>query len=56
VQNEAWMCWTEGIVERMVELLNDVWRGEGFPVDWRESVNCPIYKKGEKNRAETTVE
>ncbi|KAH0818138.1 hypothetical protein GEV33_004653 [Tenebrio molitor] len=27
-------------------------RGEGFPVDWRESVICPIFKKGEKNRAE----
>jgi hypothetical protein len=52
VQNEAWMCGTEGIVERMVELINE----ERFPVDWRESVNCPIYKKGEKNRAKTTVE
>jgi hypothetical protein len=28
----------------------------GIPVDWRKSVNCPIYKKGEKNKAETTVE
>jgi hypothetical protein len=38
--------------ERMVELMNGVWRGEGFPVDWREGVICPIFKKGEKNRAE----
>jgi hypothetical protein len=36
----------------MVELMNGVWRGEGFPVDWREGVICPIFKKGEKNRAE----
>jgi hypothetical protein len=36
----------------MVELINGVWRGEGFPVDWRESVFLPIFKMGEKNRAE----
>jgi hypothetical protein len=38
--------------KRMVELMNGVWRGEGFPEDWREGVICPIFKKGEKNRAE----
>jgi hypothetical protein len=48
VQNEAWMYGTE----RMVELMNGVWRGEGFPADWREGAICPIFKKGEKNRAE----
>jgi hypothetical protein len=48
VQNEAWMYRTE----RMVELMNGVWRGEGFPADWREGVICPIFKKVEKNRAE----
>jgi hypothetical protein len=52
VQNEAWMYGTERMVERMVELMNGVWRGEGFPVDWREGVICPIFKKGEENRAE----
>jgi hypothetical protein len=52
VQNEAWMYGTERVVERMVELMNGVWRGEGFPADWREGVICPIFKKGEKNRAE----
>jgi hypothetical protein len=35
VQNEAWMYGTERMVERMVELMNGVWRGEGFPVDWK---------------------
>jgi hypothetical protein len=52
VQNEAWMYGTERMVERMVELMNGVWRGEGFPVDWRDGVICPIFKKAEKNRAE----
>jgi hypothetical protein len=46
------MYGTERMVERMVELMNGVWRGEGFPEDWREGVICPIFKKGEKNRAE----
>jgi hypothetical protein len=50
VQNEAWMYGTEGIVERLVEVMNGKWRGEGFPVDWREGVICPICKKGEKSR------
>jgi hypothetical protein len=52
VQNEAWMYGIEGIVERMVKLMNGVWRGEGFPVDWREGVACRIFKKDEKNRVE----
>jgi hypothetical protein len=52
VQNEAWMYGTERMVKRMVELMNGVWRGKGFPVDWREGVICPIFKKGEKNREE----
>jgi hypothetical protein len=30
VQNEAWIYETEGIVERLVEVMNGVWRGEGF--------------------------
>jgi hypothetical protein len=51
-QNEIWMYGTEGIVERLVEVMNEVWRGEGFPVDWREGVVCPIYKKGEKSKVE----
>jgi hypothetical protein len=42
----------EGIVERMIELMNGVWRGERFPIEWREAVIPPIYKKGEKNKTE----
>jgi hypothetical protein len=32
--------------------MNGVCREEKFPVDWREGVICPIFKKGEKNKAE----
>jgi hypothetical protein len=38
VQNEAWLYGTERMIERMVELMKGVWRGEEFPVDWREGV------------------
>jgi hypothetical protein len=37
---------TEAIIQKFVEITNGVWRGEGFPVDWREGVICAIYKKG----------
>jgi hypothetical protein len=49
---EAWMYGTEEIVEKMVELINGVCKIEGFPLDWREGVICPIFKKGKKNRME----
>jgi hypothetical protein len=32
--------------------MNGVWRGEGFSIDWREGVTCPIYKKDEKSKVE----
>jgi hypothetical protein len=47
---------TERMVERMVELMNGVWRGEGFPEDWREGVICPIFKKARKIERKTTEE
>jgi hypothetical protein len=37
----------------MIELMNGVWRGEGFPIEWREGVISPIYKKDEKNKSRT---
>jgi hypothetical protein len=49
VQNEAWMYRTKGIVERLVEIMNGVWRGKAFTVDWRKGV---IYKNGKKNKVE----
>lgn len=48
IQNEAWIYGTEGVKERLREVVNDVWRGRGFPLEWREGLICPIYKKGDK--------
>jgi hypothetical protein len=47
VQYEVWMYGTEGILERMVELMNAL---------WREGVICSIYKKGEKTKQKMTEE
>lgn len=37
-------------IGRLNELINKVWREEGFPESWKEGVIAPIYKKGDKNR------
>jgi hypothetical protein len=42
----------EGRVKRLVAVMNGVWRGKSFPVDWRECVIFPIYKKDEKDKVE----
>jgi hypothetical protein len=51
IQNESWMYGTEREVDRLLEIMNGVWKGEGFPQEWKEGIICPIYKKGEKDTA-----
>jgi hypothetical protein len=51
IQNESWIYGTEREVDRLLEIMNGVWKGEGFPQEWKEGIICPIYKKGEKNTA-----
>jgi hypothetical protein len=54
VQNEAWIYETEGIVERLVEVMNGVWRGEGFSVNWRGKTHgiiiCANFERKEEER------
>ncbi|XP_063911876.1 uncharacterized protein LOC135128721 [Zophobas morio] len=33
------------MIERLSELMNDVWTGKGFPREWRVGQICPIHKK-----------
>jgi hypothetical protein len=40
MQNEAWVYGTEKTLERMVEIMNGAWRGEGFSVDCRDCSQC----------------
>ncbi|KAH0810075.1 hypothetical protein GEV33_012716 [Tenebrio molitor] len=51
IQNESWMYGTEREVDKLLEIMNGVWKGEGFPQEWKEGIICPIYKKGEKDTA-----
>jgi hypothetical protein len=51
IQNESWIYGTEREVDRLLEIMNGVWKGEGFPQEWKEGIICPIYKKGEKDAA-----
>ncbi|KAH0820314.1 hypothetical protein GEV33_002477 [Tenebrio molitor] len=51
IQNESWIYGTEREVDRLLEIMNGVWKGEGFPQEWKEGIICPIYKKGEKDTA-----
>ena len=32
--------------------MKRVWKGEGFPEQWKEGLITPIFKKGEKERVE----
>jgi hypothetical protein len=51
IQNESWIYGTEREVDRLLEIMNGVWKGEGFPQEWKKGIICPIYKKGEKDTA-----
>ncbi|KAJ3666810.1 hypothetical protein Zmor_002241 [Zophobas morio] len=48
--NEVWIFGTDGMIERLSELMNDVWTGKGFPREWRVGQICPIHKKGSKEK------
>ncbi|KAJ3652269.1 hypothetical protein Zmor_018248 [Zophobas morio] len=48
--NEGWIFGTDGMIEILSELMNDVWTGKGFPREWRVGQICPIHKKGSKKK------
>ncbi|KAH0814154.1 hypothetical protein GEV33_008637 [Tenebrio molitor] len=51
IQNESWIYGTEREVDRLLEIMNGLWKGGGFPQEWKEGIICHIYKKGEKDTA-----
>ena len=51
ITNEAWIYGGEVIVEKLGNIFNRVWKGEGVPEDWKKAVIVPLYKKGDKERA-----
>lgn len=42
----------QATLTRLVEIINRVWRGEGFPNSWREGIITPIFKKGDRDKLE----
>ncbi|XP_076301876.1 uncharacterized protein LOC143219998 [Lasioglossum baleicum] len=42
----------EVIRERLWEICNRVWRGEGWPEDWSEGIVVPVVKKGEGEKVD----
>ncbi|XP_077280504.1 uncharacterized protein LOC143907534 [Temnothorax americanus] len=50
IPNEVWKFGREVVKEWLWEVCNRVWKGEGWPEDWREGIIVPIGKKGEGER------
>jgi hypothetical protein len=50
IQNESWIYGTEREVDRLLEIMNGVWKGEGFPQEWKEGIICPIYRVSPKKK------
>ncbi|KAJ3657817.1 hypothetical protein Zmor_009596 [Zophobas morio] len=44
------MFGTEGVKERIWEVVDGIWKGKGFPRQWREGVLIPLFKKGQKSK------
>lgn len=50
IAGEVWIYSREKIRTKLKEVLRRVWKGEGFPEEWRKGVITPIHKKGDKNK------
>lgn len=46
VSNEVWKCGGESIEEWIWGFCNRVWRGEEWPVQWKDGIIAPLVKKG----------
>ena len=36
------------VILKLQALIKEIWLNEGIPKDWKKSIICPIYKKGDK--------
>jgi len=52
ITNEVWKYGGNEARKWIGEICNRVWRGEGWPEDWKEGVVVPIWKKGDGKRVE----
>ena len=42
---EAWLSLGEEGVDKLTQLMNEIWRAEIIPVEWRESIITPIIQR-----------
>ena len=40
------------LLNRINELVRQIWEEERIPEEWKETIIVPIYKKGDRNRCE----
>ena len=52
VPNKVWKLGGEKVEEWVWRFCNRVWRGEGWPESWKDSVIVPLVKKGTGNKVE----
>lgn len=43
----------EKLRQKIKEILDKIWKGGTIPKEWKEGIITPIYKKGDKKKAET---
>ena len=48
LKNEVWIYANKKVKEKITNLVNRIWHGEGFPEEWRMGIITPIYKKGNR--------
>lgn len=51
IKNEAWLYCTGKARFKLLEIIQRVWKGDGFPRSQRKGQIVPIYKKGDKDKA-----
>jgi len=47
IAGEAWLYSNGRIKDRLKDLLKRIWKGEGFPEEWRKGMITPIHKTEE---------
>lgn len=47
IENEIWKYGGEKVKEGLWEICRKVWKGEGWPNDWKIRYIVPVVKKGE---------